>query len=188
MDAKPDGRLYSRITRRSVAIIRHLRAGRVFTANEVATEIHGRTLPDFYIKRFNRQMSIPRTRAYIRFLKDLGAIDDREGGYVRDFRHKDTDAEWAQALSELALRHLARLLNQPPEDTAAFLEARVASFFAQTKLPTLDALAADLGIPRGRAREVFKWTVYMYTDGPDCPFDIRAFPVVLKRSAEEEEA
>jgi len=42
MDAKPDGRLYSRVVRRSVVIIRHLRMERVFSVNEVAAEIEGR--------------------------------------------------------------------------------------------------------------------------------------------------
>jgi hypothetical protein len=186
MDTKPDGRLYSRVTRRCAVIIRHLRAGRVFTVNDVAAEIHGRTLSDFYVSRFDRQMSVPRTRAYIRFLIDLGAIVETEGGYARDFAHRTSDADWAQALSDLALRHLARLLGQPPEETPAFLEARLADFFDRRQLPTLDGLADELGIARGRARELFKWTVYMYTDGGACPFDIRSFPVVLGRGGTAE--
>ena len=95
MDTKPDGRQYSRVTRRSITIIKHLRTGRVFDVNEVAAEIEGRTLSDFYVKRFDRQMSVPRTRLYIRYLTELGAIVEQEEGYARNFRHQQSDPEWA---------------------------------------------------------------------------------------------
>ena len=185
MDTKPDGRLYARVVRRSVAIIRHLRTGRVFSVKEVAAEIEGRTLPDFYVKRFDRQMSVPRTRLYIRYLADLEAIVEQEDGYTRRFRHRDSDEDWAQALSDLALQRLARLLGVEPQDVPAHLEERIMRFHTRAALPTLDGLAADLGISGGRALEGFKWTMYMYMDGETCPFDIRSYPVLLKRGDDE---
>ena len=186
MDTKPDGRQYSRVTRRSIAIIKHLRTGRVFDVNEVAAEIEGRTLSDFYVKRFDRQMSVPRTRLYIRYLTELGAIVEQEEGYARNFRHQQSDPEWAQAFSDLALQHLARLLGAEPQETASLLEERILSFHARAQLPTLDALAASFGIRRGRALEAFKWTMYMYMDGATCPFDLRAYPVMLRRGSQED--
>ena len=186
MDTKPDGRQYSRVTRRSIAIIKHLRTGRVFEVNEVAAEIGGRTLSDFYVKRFDRQMSVPRTRQYIRYLAELGAIAEQEEGYTRNFRHQQSDPEWAQAFSDLAQQHLARLLGVETQEIASFLEEQTLSFHARAQLPTLNALAASFGIRRGRALEAFKWTMYMYMDGASCPFDLRAYPVVLKRGGQEE--
>jgi len=182
MDFKPDGRRYSRVTRRSATIIRHLRMGRTFTINEVAAELQARDLPEFYIKRFDRQMSMPRTRAYIKYLITLGAIVEEGDGYTRQFRHQTSDGQWAQALSDLALQHLARLLGQSPEEVPAFLEELLAGYYEQQRLPTLGSIAADVGIGRGRALELFKWTIYMYLDGETCDFDLRAYPVLLKRA------
>ncbi|HUW08225.1 MAG TPA: hypothetical protein VM537_00770 [Anaerolineae bacterium] len=188
MDTKPDGRQYSRVTRRSIAIIKHLRTGRVFDVNEVAAEIEGRTLTDFYVKRFDRQMSVPRTREYIRYLTDLGAIAEQEAGYTRNFGHRESDPEWAQAFSDLAQQHLAQQLGVEPQEVVSLLEERTLSFHARAQLPTLDALAASFGIRRGRALEAFKCPMYMYMDGATCPFDLRAYPVVLKRGGQEDAA
>jgi len=73
MDRKSDGRMYSRITRRTVAIIIHISQGQEFTINEVAEEVHEKKLPEFYLERFKRQMSISRTResTYLRRTKVL---------------------------------------------------------------------------------------------------------------------
>ena len=86
----------------------------------------------------------------------------------------------------MALQHLARLLGAEPQETASLLEERILSFHARAALPTLDGLAANLGIARGRALEAFKWTMYMYMDGATCPFDLRAYPVMLRRGSQED--
>jgi hypothetical protein len=122
----------------------------------------------------------------MKYLIELGAIVEQDGGYTRQFRHQASDSEWAQALSDLALQHLARLLDQPPDEVPAFLDARLARFYEEERLPTLTALAAELGIKGGRALELFKWTIYMYLDGGTCDFDLRAYPVLLKRSEREQ--
>jgi len=181
MDAKPDGRMYARITQRSVAIISHIQPKRIFSLSEIAEEIYNKKLPEFYLKRFNRQMSISRTRAYVRFLHEIGAIESRDDKYELVFRHRDTDGEWAQALSDLALVHLSKLLNKPPQDVPEYLEAKIEDFYRNRSLPTLERLAMVLDIGGGRAEEVFKWSIYLYTDGEACPFDIRHYPVLLKK-------
>jgi len=182
MEPRPDGRSYSRITRRSVAVIRYLHTGRVFKVSEIASEIHESKLPEFYLERFKKQMSIARTRDYVRYLRDLEAIAEREDGYTLVFRHRSADGEWAQALSDLALPHLARVLSKAPDEIPDLLESSLKVFYQKEQLPTLHDLASSFGIESGRAEEVFRWSIYIYTDGETCPFDIRHYPVLVRRS------
>jgi len=182
MDAKPDGTLYSRITRKTVAIISFIRTGRVFTLHEIAGEIHDKAISEFHLRRFNREMSISRIRDYVGFVRDIGAIEAQGNKYILTFQPRRLDGEWAQALSDLALVHLADLLGSSAQDIQARIERQLSLFFRARQLPTLTGLAQRLGIEGGREEERFRWSMSLYTDGETCPFTIHHYPVLLKRS------
>jgi hypothetical protein len=181
MDLKPDGRKYSRITRRSVAIITHIEPGTDFTIGEIAHKIHDAKLPEFFLSRFNRQMSISRTRAYVRYLVDLGVIAKHGNKYILNFRHRSSDGEWAQALSDRALLHLANILEITPNEAPDLLEEQLNKFHANNQLPIVGAIVTSLGIEGARSQEIFKWSLYLFTDGETCPLDIRQYPVLQTR-------
>ena len=187
MERRPDGRKYSRIARRSVAIISNTPANRGFTVYELADYVHSLELPEFYLKRFERQMSAVRMRDYIEYLVDLGVMEQREGKWVRTFARRSSDGEWAQSLSDLALAHLAAVLNRPPGMTPVLLEDQINKLFADHRVPTLRVVIRELGVQGGRAEEVFKWSLHLYTDGEACPFEVRRYPTISRRATEEGE-
>jgi hypothetical protein len=187
MELRPDGRKYSRITRRSVAIISHVPADRGFTIYELADHVHDLELPEFYVKRFERQMSTLRVRDYVDYLADLKVIEQQEGKYVRTFARRSSDGEWAQALSNLALAHLAGTLNRTADMTPDLLEQQINKLFRENRVPTVRAVLDELGIQGGRAQEAFKWSLYVYADGERCPFEVRRYPTISPRAPEEGE-
>jgi len=187
MDRRPDGRKYSRIARRSVAIISNTPANRGFTVYELADYVHSLELSEFYLKRYERQMSAVRMRDYVEYLVDLGTMEQREGKWVRTFTLRSSDGEWAQSLSNLALAHLAAVLNRSPGMTPVLLEDQINELFADHRVPTLRAVIRELGVQGGRAEEVFKWSLYLFTDGEACPFEVRRYPTISRRATEEVE-
>lgn len=187
MEQRPDGRKYSRVARRSVAIISNTPADRGFTVYELADYTHSLELPEFYLKRFERQMSAVRMRDYVEYLVDLGVMEQREGKWVRTFARRSSDGEWAQSLSDLALSHLAAMLHRSPGMTPGLLQDEIIKFFADHRVPTLSAVIRELGIQGGRAEEAFKWSLYLYADGEACPFEIRRYPTISRRAIEEGE-
>ena len=185
MELRPDGRMYSRITRRCVAIIGHTPADQGFTIYELADYVSELELPEFYIKRFERQMSTRRMRDYVEYLADLQVMVQREGKYIRAFATRSSDGEWAQALSDMALAHLAGMLNRTTNTAPLFLEQEMNRLFRENRVPSVRVMLDELAIQGGRAEELFKWSLYVYADGERCPFDVRRYPVLYRRAAEE---
>ena len=177
--------MYSRITRRCVAIIGRTPANRGFTIYELADYVSELELPEFYIKRFERQMSTRRMRYYVEYLADLKVMEQREGKYTRTFSRRSSDGEWAQALSNLALAHLADMLNRTTDTAPLFLEQEMNRLFRESRVPSVRVMLDELGIQGGRAEELFKWSLYVYADGETCPFDVRRYPVLYRRATEE---
>lgn len=188
MDLRPDGRAYSRVTRRCVAIINRIREDRVFTIEEIADEIRKLNLPEFFLSRFNRQMSIGRFRSYIRYLVDLEVIKQQDDKYISNFQRKNTDGQWAQALSDIALLYLGKFLDKKPDDIFDYLDKIRSEFHKESRIPTVDDLVTKIGIIGTRNQEIFRWSLYMYVDGDACPFEIRRYPALLRSGAQEEES
>lgn len=182
MDTKPDGRLYSRVLRRIVAIVQSLAQNKELTIGEMAENIHNRNLPEFYLKRFDRSISARRIADYIRYLRDIKVLVPREHKFVLNFSERATDLEWAQAMSDRALEHLAQILKKNPDKVSDFLEAIRKRLFRSRRVPTLDAISSDLEMEGGRQQELFRWSIYVYTDGPTCLFDVRRHPVLSSRT------
>lgn len=184
MQLKPDGRMYSRITRRSVAIIKSLTLGKSTNLNDLVDEIILQNLPEFFLKRFNRQISESRLRDYLRFLRDINVFHEVDNKYVLRFRHRNTDREWAQGLSDQGLLFLSKLLEKTPGETPEIIKNHLLNFHKSEVLPSLEGLSSQIGIVGGgRKEEIFKWAMYLYTDGEACPLDIRHFPVLVFKNS-----
>ncbi|HUW13304.1 MAG TPA: hypothetical protein VM537_26505 [Anaerolineae bacterium] len=181
MERKSDGRMYSRITRRSVAIVGQIQRGREYSINEIAAAIEAKELPEFFLERFGKQMSLPRIRDYVRYLVDLEVLSPTDNKYILALEHKHTDEDWAQALSDLALLHLAGILRRTAAETIEYFKALLEHLFDERRLPTIEALLTEVDISGGRSEEVFKWSLYVFTDVDNCPFDIRRYPVLVRR-------
>ena len=181
MEEKEDGRMYSRIMRRCVAVINHLNQGETFSINDIASEIHDKKLPEFYLERFNRQMSVMRTKDYIRYLVEIDVVSRDGDKYYLKFQHKTRDEEWAQELSDLALLHLAKALKKSPPEVVEYLEDLRNDFHSKSQLPTLDEIAEKSEISGNREQEYFRWSLYMFADVDTSPFDIRRYPVLVKQ-------
>ena len=176
METKPDGRMYSSVTRRSVAIIGHITKERIFAINEIAEEIHERNLPEFYLEESERQLSVKSILEYVRYLRDLEIIVAKEDKYALQFEHRNSDEEWAQALSDIARSHFAKMLEKEPKKMPELLKKYLTKFFKDKQVPTIEDLVKELGVKDGRSKKIFKWSLYLYADGETCPFDIRRSP------------
>jgi hypothetical protein len=182
MELKSDGTRYSRITRRCKAIIENIQEGRLFSISEITDEIYSKDLPEFYLKRFNAQMSKGRTRDYVNYLVDLDIVNRRGNQFTLGFHHRSRDEEWAQALSDQAWLYIAKVLNKKVGDVPDILRDVIKQFNQDGHLTTLEGIVTDIDIEEGRSQEKFKWALYLYTDGDSCPFDIRHFPLLLNRT------
>lgn len=166
MDSKPDGRLYSRILRRSVAIVQNLSRDREMTIGEMAEQVHEKNITEFYLKRFDRSVSSERIRDYIRYLRDIKVISAKDDKFILDFPNKATDQEWAQAMSDRALEHLAKILKKTPDKVPDFLETGRNKLLKSRRVPTLDAIISDLEIEGGETSRdlpmvtsrLYRWT------------------------------
>jgi len=138
------------------------------------------------LERFDRSVSAERIRDYIRYLRDIKVISAKDDKFILNFPSKKTDQEWAQAISDRALEHLAKMLKKTPDKIPDLLEARRNRLLRSRRVPTLGAIVSDLEIEGGRPQELFRWSLHAYTDGPTCPFDIRRHPV-LSSTAERED-
>jgi hypothetical protein len=185
MEAKPDGRLYSQILRKIVAIIQSIPKEKEMTIREFAEDIHKRQLPVFYLKRFGKSVSVERIGDYLRYLREIKILNAKENKFVLNFTHKKTDEEWAQALSDRALEHLSEIIEKPPNRIPNILESRRKRILKSRHVPTIENIILDLEIEGGRTKEIFRWSLYVYIDGPTCPFDIRRHPI-LSSTLEEE--
>lgn len=178
MQNKPDGRKYSRVTRRSVSLLEEIpRAMRIDFAQVVQTVLR-KEKPEFWLDRFGRMMSDARIAAYLRFLVEVGVISARDDAHWCDFVAPNRDEDWAQELSDACMLYLANLLGVPVPSLAQTIADSVSSFFAKEQIPTVNSVAADFGFDSGRKNELFRWAFYVYVDGPTCPLDIGRSPYI----------
>lgn len=175
---RPDGRLYSRITRRCVAILKHVRAGRTFDLITVAREVANEAYPEFLVTRDDelRPIGPERIRDYLSYLVDLDLIQGSGGQYRLNFVKPSRDPEWAQALSDTAREHLSPFLNVSTANVPDKLEAIRSKSHKLLRVPTIAAVVAETGIEGARRLEMFRWSLYLYTDGDACPLEIRQYP------------
>ena len=178
METKPDGRFYSRILRKIKVIVQIIPKYGEMTLGELAKQINKNNLPEFYLKRFNRSMSEVRIKDYIRYLQNIKVLVLHEDKFISTFQERETDQEWAQAMSDRALEHLAEILKKRPDEIPDLLDDCRNKLLDSRRIPKLDIIIRHFEIEGGRSQELFRWSLHLYTDGPTCPFDIRHFPVL----------
>jgi hypothetical protein len=179
---KPDGRQYSRVLRRIVAIVRTLPKQGTHSLTEMAALIREKELPEFHLKRFERQISEARVRDYLRYLKDLGALAEVGEGFQLNFTHPKTGPEYAQVFSDLALEHLGKIMHKQPANVTAEVLSASDKLLRSRQIPTVDQVAAFFHITSAREMELFRWSVFVYTDGEASRFDIHRYPILANKS------
>jgi hypothetical protein len=124
MEPKADGKLYSRVTRRCVALLKHIRQGTSFTLGELAEDVRTEGYPEFQIWRDGKfvQMRSNRIRDYLSYLGALELITRSGREYSLVLKKPSSDAHWAQALSDAAREHLAKQVSKTPDTLPQFLE------------------------------------------------------------------
>lgn len=186
LGSRADGRLYSRVTRRSVALLKHLRAGRRFDLIEIAREVHEANYPEFFRTAGREVVPVraERIRDYLSHLHALGLVVQTDRQYTLDakFTRPSTDAEWAQYLSDIARGHLASMVEVGPADLPKTLEGYRKKLHAKLRVPTVAAVLAEIGLEGTRNAELFRWSLFLYTDGEACPLEIRQYPHLVPRA------
>jgi len=183
LQERSDGRLYSRILRRCVALLKHINPSRKFDLIEMAREVQEQGYPEFHTRRENQltQIRADRIRDYLSYLVDLQVIQASEKQYCLNFKKPATDGHWAQVLSDIAREHLARILVIPIATLQTHLEGICKKLHAEHRVPTVASLIAEVEVESARREEVFRWSLYLFADGDACPFEIRKYPhIVLK--------
>lgn len=179
LDEKEDGRLYSLVTRKCVAILKHIRAGRRFVLSEIAAEIFDKNYPEFmrYQGGSLVRVSARRIRDYVSFLVDLKLIvstdDDR---YTVSLTKPSKDAQWAQLLSDHARELMAGSRAITPREFTELLDRTRRKLLRGYKVPTVTAVVDAMGVVGPTAQEEFRWSLYLYADGDASPFEVRRFP------------
>lgn len=184
MGEKPDGRLYSRVSRRCVTLLKHIRSGQRFELGEIASEVREADYPEFMLLRAGRlvRMNTFRIRDYLSFLSALGLLKRSDKKYLLNITKRTTDAHWAQTLSDAAREYLAEQVQEKPSDLPQFLERIRKRLHSNHRVPTISAILGEAGVEGARSEELFRWSLYLYTDGDACPFDVRQYPHIIKKA------
>jgi hypothetical protein len=185
MGERSDGRLYSRITRRCVVLLKHIRAGRTFDLVEIAREIPGEDYPEFRIRRGNQPVQIKsdRIRDYLSYLVDLGFIQSSGSQYtLRNFTKPSADGQWAQILADSGREHLSSMLGISPNNLPSHLESIRQRLHEEHRVPTIAAVLGETGIEGIRREEVFRWSLNLYTDGDATPLEIRQYSHIATKA------
>jgi len=187
MGKKPDGRLYSRIMRRCVVLLKHIRVGRQFDLTEVAEEVHDAEYPEFSTRRElkSAQIKPERVRDYLSYLVDLEVLHSAGKQHTLNFKKPSTDEHWAQALSDIARVHLSKMLGTQTGKLPSRLEDIRKGLHEKGRVPTVAAVIREGGIESNRREEEFRWSLYLYTDGDASPVEIRQYPHLIPKSVKE---
>lgn len=181
MNPKPDGRLYSRVLRRSVAIFNFVGPRKQFTTRELAQDISDQKLPEFLLSKTNTTVSVYRINDYLRFLSAISAFALNNQKLQLAFAPKGNDREWAIKFSDLAWSYLAIKTKQTNQQFQTDLQRKINKLHQERSLPMLSEVISEFDIIGGRDEEYFRWALYLYADGENCPFDIRHFPVLMRK-------
>ncbi|RIH64322.1 hypothetical protein D1164_14605 [Mariniphaga sediminis] len=180
---KSDGRKYSRVLRRSVAILDYLNKDRVFSFKEIATEINASKndkFIEFYNSRTDEQMSVYRIMDYIRYLEHLKSFVKIENDkYKLNFNKPNNDSQWIIKLSDQALEHISSTLNLDAAKAIEKLKKIITENFQNNEIPTIDSIIEELNIDTNKSKELIRWSLYVFLDSPICPFELKRNPFII---------
>lgn len=181
METKPDGRLYSKVLRRSVAIFQNISPSRVFTIREIAEEIFTNNVPEFYLNNLNRTVMPQRIAAYLRYLVEINAFSKENEKYKLAFLPRTLDKDWVIVFSDLAWLYLSLKTKTNLDGFITKLKTALKTFHNERVLPMIPDIIDEFEIESGQKEEYFRWALYMFTDAESCPFDVRHYPVVVEK-------
>ena len=181
MEPKADGRLYSKVLRRSVAVFEYVNPTRIFTIRELSQEIHENNVQEFFLPAENRTIKPYRIAAYLRFLASINAFTKVDEKYQLAFSPKTLDKDWVVVFSDLAWTYLSSQTHSTPVEFNKKLRGALGKFHAEGLLPMIPHIIDEFEIESGQKEEYFRWALYMYVDAESCSFDIRHFPVVVDK-------
>lgn len=181
METKSDGRLYSKVLRRSVAIFQNINPTRVFTIREIAEEIYSNNIPEFFLTNLNRTIMPRRIADYLRYLVDINAFVVEKEKYKLAFAPKTLDKDWVIEFSDLAWNYLAKKSKTTPVGFTTRLKEILTSFHSERILPMIPDIVDEFQIESGYREEFFRWAIYMFTDAESCQFDVRRYPIVVEK-------
>jgi hypothetical protein len=180
-----DGYAYKLITRRSVAILKRMPRTSIDRATSVdrdslIADLHNESEPELYLKRFERNISNARLLYYLRFHAKLGilALSSDKVHFHSDFVPADTDQQWVNALADQARLHLEsylkeKYLKNQSKSVADRIKAAVTEIHDSGEVATLRTLVDLQGLENSTDAEQFRWALYLYLDGDDCPIRLR---------------
>lgn len=174
MNRRDDGRLYAQITRRSRVILPVVPTGRSVAITKTLEGVIEANSPDFFLSRFDRQISEARLRVYIRFLAQIGVLRTHETTVTRLVNIPTADAVFAQMLADQAQRYMATVLNISASQVPSTLARRATQVARQRKPPTVTSVVMDLP---GNT-EFLRWCVYLICDGDTAQLEIRRYPTL----------
>lgn len=180
MDQRDDGRLYSRVTRRSKAILEAIDHTTFTAVDDLAETVFARNPDDFYLPRYERPISIDRLRVYLRYLEHIGALNFDEDKIRRRCPMYQSDAQWAQALADMARVALARTMNVNPSALRNNLVDTCLALMAEGTPPTVPNVIRSAVPGEIQDFEYARWDIYVICDGPNSVLQIRRFPTIWK--------
>ena len=183
METKSDGRLYSKVLRRSVAIFQNISPTRVFTIREISEEIYSNNVPEFYLTNLHRTIMPARIADYLRYLVAINAFLRENEKYRLAFSPKILDKDWVIQFSDLAWNYLASITKTTPIGFTTRLKEIITSFHSERILPMIPDIIDEFEIESGQREEFFRWAIYMFTDAESCKFDVRRFPIVVEKGS-----
>jgi hypothetical protein len=188
MGPKPDGKKkYSRLTRRCVAILKHLPNTESFDLNSVAKDFPAMSYKEFLINIDKRRPLRPSTiRAYLAFLEKLKLVQKEKDGaqYSLAISKPTTDSHWAQVLSDYAREYSASLVHSSAANLPDFLQEKILSLYKSAHPPTLGEIMKSLEFEGPKQEETFRWCLYLYLDGDAVQFELLRNPLLVPRAAE----
>lgn len=181
MDFRPDGRKYSRITRKAAQIIDLLRRGSTYQLDDVMSKIKEHELKDFFIEHLDKYVSSSRVREYLRFLVTIEVLSESENLFSLKLTSKPTsNAHKAQILSDHARRFLATKLKKQLSEVIETLRKESDSILRKGELPTIERIATNYNILGNREEEHFRWAVYMLLDEEKSILSLSYSPVIIE--------
>lgn len=185
MKLRPDHRKYARVTRKLSEIVDVMRRGKKYKRDDIYEEVTplGDT-SEFFLTYQETIMSPERFTDYVAFAVKLDLLTEDDGTYSLAVQKPTSDLNRAQLLADQARNYIAKLLGQKPSRVIPELQRHTRSILSSGKLPTLDRVSAEFGIPAGRAEERFRWAVYVLLDEPNSDLRISYSPILQQRSDE----
>jgi hypothetical protein len=162
-----------------VAILKRIPKTSVDRASFIA-DLHKEPEPELYLKRFDRNISEDRLLYYLKFHAKLKMLDisSNKVHFHSDFVPADTDQQWVNALADQAKLHLEsylkkKYLKNQSKSVDDRIEAAIKAIHDNGELPTLRTLMDLQNLETNRDAEHFRWALYLYLDGDDCPITLR---------------